>query len=129
MENLELEPELDFELLHSWQKSGIITNPHYFKFIGDEILIRVFSSEFYLVGYSVDKKNAEYTYIRSLFVPKEYRRQRLGTRVVNKIKRECLKKNIHRIEIESTKSSYEFWKKLGFSDMKHENELRMYLNF
>lgn len=125
----ELLAELDFRLLHHFQQSGVISNPHHFKFTEDEILIRVFSTKFYLIGYSIDKKDTDYTYIRSLYVPDKYRNQMFGSKVVSKIKKECLKKNIHRLEIEATESSYKFWEKLGFKDMEHENELRMYLNF
>ena len=125
----ELAPELELELLHNLQQSGVMSNPHYFKFTEDEILIRLFSNKFYLIGYSIDKKDTDYTYIRSLYVPDKYRNQMFGSKVVSKIKKECLKKNIHRLEIEATESSYKFWEKLGFKDMKHENELRMYLKF
>jgi GNAT superfamily N-acetyltransferase len=124
-----LDPEVDLKLTHEWQINGLLENPRFELFKGDGFLIKSFSTKNYFIAYSIDKKGADFTYIRGLYVPEKYRCQRFATRVVNQIKKECLKKNIHRIEVEATQSSYKFWKKLGFNDLLHMDCYRMYLNF
>jgi N-acetylglutamate synthase-like GNAT family acetyltransferase len=118
--------EKEMELIHKFQLNGIIPNPNRQKFPDATIIQQ--STEIYFLGYSELIENDNYCYLKDLFIKKEFRKKGYGSIIVITLIEECVKKNIHSIELESENNSMEFFKKFGFK-LKGESNNRMILNF
>jgi len=118
--------EREMELFHKFQLNGIIPNPNIEEFKDGNIIHQ--STEIYFLGYSELIENDNYCYLKDLFIKKEFRKKGYGSIIVITLIEECVKKNIHSIELESENNSMEFFKRFGFK-LNGENNNRMVLNF
>jgi len=118
--------EREMELFHKFQLNGIIPNPNIEEFKDGNIIHQ--STEIYFLGHSELIENDNYCYLKDLFIKKEFRKKGYGSIIVITLIEECVKKNIHSIELESENNSMGFFKKFGFK-LKGESNNRMILNF
>jgi N-acetylglutamate synthase-like GNAT family acetyltransferase len=118
--------EREMELFQKYQLNGKIPNPNIQKFTDATIIHH--STDIYFLGISELIENDTYCYLKDLFIKKEYRKQGYATKIVITLIEECIKKNIHSIELESENNSMEFFKRFGFK-LNGESNNRMVLNF
>jgi GNAT superfamily N-acetyltransferase len=118
--------EREMELFQEYQLNGKIPNPNIQKFTDATIIHQ--STEIYFLGISELIENDAYCYLKDLFIKKEFRKQGYATKIVVTLIEECIKKNIHSIELESENNSMEFFKRFGFK-LNGESNNRMVLNF
>lgn len=118
--------EQEMEMFQKCQLNGMIPNPNIQKYLDGNIIH--YSTEIYFLGISELIKNDNYCYLKDLFIKKEHRKKGYGSLIVITLIEECVKKNIHSIELESENNSMEFYKRFGFK-LKEESNNRMVLNF
>lgn len=118
--------EQEMEMIFNSQNKNIIPNPFVTKYPDATIITS--STTNFLISFSELLQNDKHCYLRNIYVVPELRKLNVGTMIVEKLIEECIKKNIHSIEVESENNSMKFFEKLGFK-LNGDPNNRMVLNF
>jgi hypothetical protein len=127
LEEMNIQEEM--KMIYEMQINGEIPNPLRFDTSGGmDFFIQ--STNNFLISHSEIlqndfKEKFDYCYLRMIYVPIEKRKKGLGKLIINELINKCKLCKIFRIEVESEEESLNFFKKLGFEQIKNQVKNRL----
>jgi len=120
LENIETE----MKCIHYAQTNNIIENNLMVYYSGDGCTVQMYSCKNFHISLGLPQRDSNFVYIRNLYVPQDLRCMNVGTKVFIETLKQAKERGCNSIQVEATKTSFNFWCKLGFQMLEVKN-LRM----